>query len=156
MNARFKPGQGTFSCRSCHRLTRDVGNDNGGVELCEFCYERMGAENTLSDSGDSLPESDRETLQRYIASMAAKAIAKGGTIAGYASPAAAPGEPAAPAKAPARGRPFKAPSERLEPITMRLTPARRAKLQRLGRDWLARAIDKAREEPKTPASLPTE
>lgn len=40
------------------------------------------------------------------------------------------------------GRPAKAPEDKLTPVPVRLTPAQRAKLQRIGpqrlRDWLGR------------------
>lgn len=39
--------------------------------------------------------------------------------------------------------------ERTEVTTVRLTPARKAKLRRLGAHWLAKAVDRAREPDAT-------
>lgn len=39
--------------------------------------------------------------------------------------------------------------ERTEVTTVRLTPARKAKLRRLGAKWLSKAIDRAREPDAT-------
>jgi hypothetical protein len=46
----FGRGQSTFICTGCGKRTRDVG-DNGSVELCELCFVKAGAGNTLSDHG---------------------------------------------------------------------------------------------------------
>ena len=43
------------------------------------------------------------------------------------------------------GRPPLPPEEKAIVTTIRLTPARKAKLQRLGSAWLGKAIDRARE-----------
>lgn len=45
---------------------------------------------------------------------------------------------------PEPGRPELAPDEKTSPRSIRLNAARWAKLQRLGRGWLERAIDKAK------------
>jgi hypothetical protein len=44
-----------------------------------------------------------------------------------------------------RGRPALPESEKAVPGSVRLTPGRWAKLRRLGMEWLAKAIDRARE-----------
>ncbi len=46
---------------------------------------------------------------------------------------------------PTRGRPLLPADDKAVPGSVRLTPARWVKLRRLGMDWLAKAIDKARE-----------
>jgi hypothetical protein len=45
-----------------------------------------------------------------------------------------------------RGRPPLPESEKTVNSSIRLTPARWAKLRRLGADWLSRVIDRAREQ----------
>lgn len=49
-----------------------------------------------------------------------------------------------PAKNPG-GRPRKPPDERTVVVAVRLTPARKAKLRRLGSTWLSRQLDEAPE-----------
>lgn len=58
----------------------------------------------------------------------------------------------APEQPKRRGRPPRLdPADRAEVITMRVSGAeRRAKLRRLGRAWLERAIDEATEPPTAP------
>lgn len=164
-NSQFKAGQGVFTCRVCSRETRDVG-DNGSVELCHECYEVAGAENTLSDAGDTMSDAERASIQAYIYQMNRAAVAKGGVLPPSElgpEPEAAP-IPAADipqAEIPAfevtpkrpphdrgQGRKKLPPGEKLEAITVRLSPAHKEKLKRLGRDWLAAAINRA-HEPKT-------
>lgn len=43
------------------------------------------------------------------------------------------------------GRPRKPPDERTVVVAVRLTPARKAKLRRLGSAWLSRTLDEATE-----------
>jgi hypothetical protein len=46
-----------------------------------------------------------------------------------------------------QGRPSLAPEDATKPRSVRLTDARWEKLKRLGSDWLAKQIDKAKEQP---------
>jgi hypothetical protein len=51
---RFK--QSTYTCRMCHKLTRDTGRDEAGVELCYRCLKVAEADNASSDYGLNSPE----------------------------------------------------------------------------------------------------
>lgn len=77
-NSHFKARSGVFRCRHCSRSTRDTNGDNGGVRLCEDCYEGSMQENGMLDGG--------ELAAQYEADMRAcyqRAVNKGGKIDGY-------------------------------------------------------------------------
>lgn len=38
-----------YNCGACGRRTRETGHDESSVELCAFCYEEAGLENSYSD-----------------------------------------------------------------------------------------------------------
>lgn len=46
-NRRFVTG--TYTCRSCQKLTRETGGDESSVELCRACYDEAGWENEHGD-----------------------------------------------------------------------------------------------------------
>ena len=48
-HSRFQRGTGAFACLSCHKQTRDTG-DNGACQLCPVCYEAGSCENMLNDN----------------------------------------------------------------------------------------------------------
>lgn len=51
---------------------------------------------------------------------------------------------------PTRGRPLKAPEQRLEQRSIRLSPAQWAKIDLGGMPWLRRLIDRAKQPVKRP------
>ena len=48
-NARFQRGSAVYTCRCCHKLTRETGGDESGVELCRVCYDSAGWTNAHYD-----------------------------------------------------------------------------------------------------------
>jgi hypothetical protein len=42
-------GRSTYICGLCSKRTRDTGRDEASVDLCAFCYQEAGLENSLSD-----------------------------------------------------------------------------------------------------------
>lgn len=74
-------GSPTYTCRMCGKQTRETGHDESSVELCAFCYQCAGMENTYYDQGitwdeyleaiaqlekqykRTLPEADRATKE---------------------------------------------------------------------------------------------
>lgn len=63
----FTPGQATYNCRNCKRLTRSVG-DNGPLKLCEDCFELAGYDNLFSDGGGK--PSDMKAAGAWLRSLA--------------------------------------------------------------------------------------
>lgn len=80
MNQRFKRGSAVFKCRNCQRSTRDTNGDNGGVLLCEDCYDGCGFENGYLDSCD--PD-EKAQYERDMNACFQSAVDKGGVIEGY-------------------------------------------------------------------------
>lgn len=80
-NNRFQRGSAAFECRHCKRLTRDTNGDNGGVRLCEDCYDGCSQENGMNDSAD--PELKAQ-YERDMRACFQRAVNKGGKLEGYA------------------------------------------------------------------------
>lgn len=55
MRRRFARGSGVYTCRVCHRRTRDTQGE-AGCELCRNCYNLGGLENQVNDSADRRAE----------------------------------------------------------------------------------------------------
>jgi transposase-like protein len=70
--ARFRPGQSTFTCKSCTRLTRET-STNSVDGICEDCYELAGLENGVAD-GHPVGDYLSEAVERYT-----RIKSKGGT-----------------------------------------------------------------------------
>lgn len=68
----------TYTCRHCAHVTRNVGGDEGGVELCLPCFDLSGYENLLSDAPDDLPE-----FAPHIRELIAKIEKRGKGDAGW-------------------------------------------------------------------------
>lgn len=45
----------TYTCRLCKKLTRNVGGDEAGCDLCLACYTACGLENEHNDYGHPTP-----------------------------------------------------------------------------------------------------
>ena len=48
-NNRFQKGSGVYICECCGKKTRETGLGESHVELCAYCYEVAGWENSFSD-----------------------------------------------------------------------------------------------------------
>lgn len=48
-NSRFKYGSGLYECWSCGKRTRETGQGESDVQMCAYCYEVAGAENSYAD-----------------------------------------------------------------------------------------------------------
>jgi len=46
---RFQRGSGVYPCKICGKMTRATGQSEEGVELCAYCFEEAGLENSLAD-----------------------------------------------------------------------------------------------------------
>ena len=78
-NRHFRRGSAAFKCRHCGRLTRDTNGDNGGVLLCEDCYEGCMQENGyLNSEGE-----EQAQYKRDMDACFQRAVDKGGVIDGY-------------------------------------------------------------------------
>lgn len=44
-----RTGKTVYTCVECGKQTRETGNGESGLELCAFCYDLAGWENSLSD-----------------------------------------------------------------------------------------------------------
>jgi hypothetical protein len=78
-NSHFKARSGVFSCRHCGRNTRDTNGDNGGVQLCEDCYDGCSQENGYLNSDGA----EKEQYECDMRACFQRAVNKGGTIKGY-------------------------------------------------------------------------
>lgn len=54
-NARFKPGSGCYTCRSCGKQTRETGEGESDIGLCRACQEEADWENIHSDQAHDQP-----------------------------------------------------------------------------------------------------
>jgi len=156
---RFYKGSSTFPCGTCTRNTRDTQHTN--VRLCAECYEAAGFENEQLDYGDADGK-----LQRQIDALYNRAVAKGGTIAGYpttttpneetamnasnakktapakvAKPKAPAAKPKAPAKPAARKAAPKAPAKPAKPASKRASTPRAGHQQREVKHGMRRPLD---------------
>lgn len=69
---KFVKGQSTYTCRTCRRLTRQVGHgDCENVNLCADCYELSGIENSIYDGCD-IEDHASAILQCYGAILSKK------------------------------------------------------------------------------------
>lgn len=69
---RFLKGSPIYSCRLCHRMTRQTGRgDNDLVDLCAECYDLAGLENVVNDGG-LLSDSDIDLVHSLRAFIASK------------------------------------------------------------------------------------
>lgn len=171
-NSHFKPRSACYTCRSCGRFTRDTDGSSGSLELCHECYEIASAENTLSDSGDSMTPEERASIGAYIEQMRRQCAQKGAKLGGIKGatmsdstnpPSIPQAEPIPAAEIPqaeipplvippkrppndrGQGRKALPPGWKLETVTVRVTPEQKAKLKRLGAEWLRTAIQRARD-----------
>ena len=65
---RFEKGTSTYTCRCCKKTTRDTGIGEKGVQLCAFCYEEAGWENSFDNNECTEEEFDAaiaELKQQY-------------------------------------------------------------------------------------------
>jgi len=83
-NRHFKRFSAVFKCRICGRSTRDTNGDNGGVLLCEDCFEGAEQENGYNDASDP---ASRAQYERGMRECFQRAVNKGGKIKGYTAAA---------------------------------------------------------------------
>lgn len=56
----FRGTGGVYVCRVCEKKTRETGHSESGAELCAFCFEEAGLENSLADGIITQEEFDKE------------------------------------------------------------------------------------------------
>ena len=47
--SKFQQGSGAYTCLCCGKLTRETGLGESGSEVCAYCFEVGGLENSYSD-----------------------------------------------------------------------------------------------------------
>ena len=47
-NSKFQRGSGVYTCECCKKSTRETGQGESAYQLCIYCYEVSGNQNSLS------------------------------------------------------------------------------------------------------------
>lgn len=73
MTARVQKFQGgrqkaTYECHACHKLTRETGLEESGLDLCRACLTAAYAENAHSDYGHPHERTDCPICRKIVAS----------------------------------------------------------------------------------------